>query len=166
MSDKTLEALLRERLTDSRAMTAALNINSDRVFIDFGQIGDLSRIRLQVKGNEFKIIAPLTQLEYEPVAVAAEDTSPINLVVDGDKILTEDGSRAVFLPEGFMIVSEAELSSIMDKAEASNPPSPINPDNYSKEDLVVMAKEAGAKFGTNDSKAVIAKAIDKARGIE
>ena len=41
MKKTTLEALLRARLADSRAMVGSLDINHDRVLLHFGAIGDL-----------------------------------------------------------------------------------------------------------------------------
>lgn len=55
---KTLEAHLRERLTDSRAMVATLDINHNRVLLHFGAIGALSRITLGITGNEIAIVSP------------------------------------------------------------------------------------------------------------
>jgi hypothetical protein len=54
----TLEALLRARLADSRAMVGSLDINHDRVLLHFGAIGDLPRVTLSINDNEIAIALP------------------------------------------------------------------------------------------------------------
>jgi hypothetical protein len=75
VTDATLEMLLRARLNDTRAMTAALNINADRVFLDFGQIGDLGRIRLRVRGNDIVVVTPELASDAPPEVEASPEAA-------------------------------------------------------------------------------------------
>ena len=58
MKKTTLETLLRDRLTDSRAMIGSLDINHDRLLLHFGAIGELARVTLSISDNEISIVLP------------------------------------------------------------------------------------------------------------
>ena len=51
MSQNSLEALLRERLSNPRAMIGALSGSGEKIELTFGDIGDLPRIVLAFDGN-------------------------------------------------------------------------------------------------------------------
>ncbi len=133
----TLEALLRERLGDSRAMTATLNINSDRVFLDFGQIGPIPKVRLRIRNNEVSVVYPT--LPASAPDAGAEGLSPA--------------------PGG----EGADEGSSAPDAGAGGAVEPVNPDAHSREELVAMAAAEGAAHRANATKAEIAEAINTAR---
>lgn len=67
--DETLESLLRARLADPRAATAAVTISADRIFLTFGDVGPHRRISLRVIGDEIGLPETFTA---EPEAAAEE----------------------------------------------------------------------------------------------
>ena len=172
---KTLEALLRERLSDSRAMTAVLNINSDRVYLDFGDIGALERARLKVEGNRVIVVAPVgiaNSQRAEDEAKGARRRGPIETTIgENERIFANEGGNEIVLPEGMILVSEGDLARLMDKADGVNggdgdASQPVNPDDHSKEELISIAKTEGVEIKPNDTKAEIASAINAARAVE
>ena len=51
MDRNSLEALLRERLSNPRAMIGALSDSGDKLTLTFGDIGELPRVVLNIDGN-------------------------------------------------------------------------------------------------------------------
>jgi hypothetical protein len=135
MAKKTddLEALLRARLSDPRAMNAALSINANRVFLTLGAVGNHGRIVFQVKGDALEIVARPKDAE-EPEAEAPEDEGEDEGQGGGDD--QGNGGEAV---------------------------EPVDPNKHSKDELVTMAGEAGVEIKASATKADIADAINKAR---
>ncbi len=111
----TLEALLRARLADSRAMVGSLDINHDRVLLHFGAIGDLPRVTLSINDNETSIAVPdVLAVEWRLGDEAKRSRTPLDPAVpltaafDGDK-LTAGGGPEIILPETFYEYVAAEL---------------------------------------------------------
>lgn len=130
---QTLESLLRDRLRDSRAMVATLNINAGRVFIDFGQIGPLARIRLRVRGNDVSIVFP-------EVGDDGETDALLYGVPGGDA------------PEAQEPAPEA----------TQQRPAPIDPDQHSRAELIAMAEGLNVRVNATKAElaAAINKARD------
>ena len=112
----TLEALLRARLTDSRAMIGSLDINHDRVLLHFGAIGDLPRVTLSINDNEISIAVPdALAVEWRLGDEAKRSRTPLDPAVpltaafDGDKLTAGDGGPEIILPETFYEYVAAEL---------------------------------------------------------
>ncbi len=68
---ETLEAILRARFSDPRALVAALSISANRVLLTFGAVGDNRRVTLQVVGDE---VAPPSH--FAPAAEVASPDEP------------------------------------------------------------------------------------------
>ena len=139
----TLEALLRARLTDSRAMVGSLDINHDRVLLHFGAIGDLPRVTLSINDNEIAIALP-DDLAVEwrlsedakrsrtPLAPAA----PLTAAFDGDKLTAGDGGPEI-----------------------------IDPEEHNRDALVAMARAEGVELDVADNtRREIAVKINAKRG--
>lgn len=67
----TLEGALRARLTEPRALLAAISADRDRLLLTFGAIGSHPRIVLAVSGEEISVlerpaIVPPTRRESTP----------------------------------------------------------------------------------------------------
>ena len=112
----TLEALLRARLADSRAMIGSLDINHDRVLLHFGAIGDLPRVTLSINDNEISIAVPdALAVEWRLGDEAKRSRTPLDPAVpltaafDGDKLTAGDGGPEIILPETFYEYVAAEL---------------------------------------------------------
>ena len=113
----TLEALLRARLADSRAMVGSLDINHDRVLLHFGAIGDLPRVTLSINDNEIAIALPDDLAvewrlgdEAKRSRSALDPAVPVSAVlVDGDKLTAGGGGPEIILPEMFYEYVAAEL---------------------------------------------------------
>ena len=121
----TLEALLRARLADSRAMIGSLDINHDRVLIHFGAIGELARITLSINDNEIAIALPDDLAvewrlgdEGKRSRTPLDPAVPLTAVFDGDKLTAGVGGPEVILPETFYeYVAGALLTGDEDEAE-------------------------------------------------
>lgn len=173
----TLESLLRDRLADSRAMNAALNINSERVYLDFGQIAALPKIRLKIKDNGVSVVSPRVSGEVQ--AAQSDDGAPQSFEAvekDGKLYAGPDGPE-IPIPAGFVLVSEEDLDAVMasaggdpasgadDASGETDTPQAIDPDDHDKEALITIAENTpGIEFKKSDTKADIAAAINKARG--
>ena len=68
---KTLEDLLRERLGDPRALIGALEIQHDRILLNFGQIGPIARVVLWIDGNDVVCAVPRIEAT-EQIDLAAD----------------------------------------------------------------------------------------------
>lgn len=113
-----LEALLRARMSDARAMTGVLNINADRVFLDFGQIGEISRIRLRIKGSDIEVVSPedarIAWQEAEAEKAGANRNGGAIVAIERDgHLFAAPGLREITLPPGYVLVSEAELDAVL-----------------------------------------------------
>lgn len=113
-----LEALLRARLSDARAMTGVLNVNADRVFLDFGQIGEISRIRLRIKGSDVEVVSPedarIAWQEAEAEKAGANRNGGAIVAIERDgHLFAAPGLREIKLPPGYVLVSEAELEAVL-----------------------------------------------------
>ena len=104
----TLEALLRARLADSRAMVGSLDINHDRVLLHFGAIGDLPRVTLSINDNEIAIALPDDLAvewrlgdEGKRSRTPLDPAVPLTAVFDGDKLTAGGGGPEIILPEAF-----------------------------------------------------------------
>jgi|GEM_PF-2189951 len=117
---KTLEEVLRKRLTDSRAMTGVLNINADRVFLDFGQIGDIEKVRFRITDDEIILLYPRND-NPDPDGVlygtgsnsAGRPTAPIDAVEREGQLFAGESGPEINLPDGLVVISEAELEAVM-----------------------------------------------------
>lgn len=144
---KTLEEVLRKRLTDSRAMTGVLNINADRVFLDFGQIGDIEKVRFRITGDDIVLLYPRND-DPDPDGVLQGGQDGQNAVVGGADT-TKDGTAVIAPENGADGASEVEL---------------VNPDDHLKDELIAIAEATpGIEFDPNATKQVIADAINAAR---
>lgn len=94
MAKKTddLEALLRARLSDPRAMNAALSINANRVFVTLGAVGNHGRIVLQAKGDALEVVARPKEAE-EPEAEAPEGEGEGQGSGDGEAVEPVDPDK-------------------------------------------------------------------------
>ena len=121
----TLEALLRARLADSRAMVGSLDINHHRVLLHFGAIGDLPRVTLSINDNEIAIALPDDLAvewrlgdEAKRSRTPLDPAVPLTAVFDGDKLTAGVGGPEVILPETFYeYVAGALLTGDEDEAE-------------------------------------------------
>ncbi|WP_099863711.1 hypothetical protein [Pararhizobium haloflavum] len=125
-----LETLLRERLKDPRAMTAALSINANRVFLTFGGVARNGRVVLQVKGDDLEIV-------HRPEA--EEDA--------------EEGTEAG--DEG----AEGGVDPADEGAEGATD-EPVDPSDHTKDELIEMAEKSGVEVKSSMTKAEIAEAIN------
>ncbi|MCR6673232.1 hypothetical protein [Devosia ginsengisoli] len=185
---KDLETMLRERLSDSRACLAALDINADRVRIQFGAVGPLPKLMLAVKGNEISIRHPVdlaeawqredaakrsrpSPLDPAPEAQAEDADAPIAAVLVDGRLFAGEGGREIELPEDFFELVAKALAEGKAQAEDAGGGDqqqivPTDPNAHTKEALIALATATpGAEFKPSDTKAVIAAAIDKARGV-
>lgn len=142
MKKTTLEALLRARLADSRAMVGSLDINHDRVLLHFGAIGDLPRVTLSISDNEIAIALPDALAvewrlgdEAKRSRTLPDPAAPLTAAIDGDKLTAGDGG-----------------------------PELVDPEKHNRDALVAMAKAEGVEFGKDDTKRVIATKINDRRG--
>jgi len=122
----SLEGHLRARLSDSRAMTATLDINNLRVLLHFGQIGPLKAISFRIVGDEVQVVAPddlahaWQRAEADKRRTQAQASAgPISAVVDGENLRTADGAP-ITLPDGFAVVPEDELRALIAEADAAS----------------------------------------------
>jgi hypothetical protein len=107
MKKTTLEALLRARLTDSRAMIGSLDINHDRLLLHFGAIGELARVTLSISDNEISIVLPdVLAVEWRLSEEAKRSRTPLDpdipltaVLVDG-KLRLGSGGPEIILPAG------------------------------------------------------------------
>ena len=184
----TLEALLRARLADSRAMVGFLDINHDRVLLHFGAIGDLPRVTLSINDNEITIALPDDLAvewrlgdEAKRSRSALDPAVPVSAVlVDGDKLTAGGGGPEIILPEMFYEYVAAELltgegdedepdaASGGTAAEtgtdgANGDPELVDPEKHSRDALVAVAKAEGVELGKHDTKRVIASKINEKR---
>ena len=121
----TLEALLRARLADSRAMVGSLDINHDRVLLHFGAIGDLPRVTLSINDNEIAIALPDDlAVEWRLGDEAKRSRSALDLAVPVSAVLVDGKLRVghagpeIILPETFYeYVAGALLTGDDDEAE-------------------------------------------------
>jgi hypothetical protein len=128
-----LETLLRARLMDSRAMTAVLNINIDRVFLDFGQIGEIPRVRLRIKESEVEVVYPEdARLAWQKAEASkgggATAPSGMILATEDDGRLFAPSGAEIHLPVGLVVVREEELEAVLAQAgqsAAENGPLPV-----------------------------------------
>lgn len=74
--NETLEAILRARLADPRALVAALSISANRLLLIFGAVGDNRRVTLQVVGDVIAPPAHFIAPPAEPVAEPAQTSEP------------------------------------------------------------------------------------------
>ena len=73
MEKTSLEALLRERLENPRAMIAALSVDGDTLALTFGDIGELPRIVLNIDGNRITRVTLTAPDEPEATEKSAAD---------------------------------------------------------------------------------------------
>lgn len=187
---KTLEGLLRERLADSRAMTAVLDINADRIFLRFGHIGPLLGITLMIRGNEAVPVTPeALKAAWEEEDAGKRSRTPLDpakplaAVFEGGKLYACEGGPEIDLPENFFEYVATELLASDDDEDgekepegpagdgndngssggADDGPKLINPDEHLKADLIEIAKAEGLEIDANATKAAIAEAINAKR---
>ncbi|XAI96340.1 hypothetical protein [Microcystis phage Mae-JY30] len=188
---KTLEGLLRERLADSRAMTAVLDINADRIFLRFGHIGPLLGITLMIRGNEAVPVTPeALKAAWEEEDAGKRSRTPLDpakplaAVFEGGRLYACEGGPEIDLPENFFeyVATELLASDDEDKDGEKEPESPagegdgnggdddagegpkaINPDEHLKAELIEIAKAEGVEIDANATKAAIAEAINAKR---
>ena len=128
MKKTTLEALLRARLADSRAMVGSLDINHDRVLLHFGAIGDLPRVTLSINDNEIAIALPDDLAvewrlgdEAKRSRTPLDPAVPLTAVFDGDKLTAGNGGPEIILPETFYeYVAGALLTGDEDEPDDAN----------------------------------------------
>jgi len=158
MTIKSLETILRERLTDTRAMTGVLNINADRVFLDFGQIGPLGRIRLRIRGNEVAVV-------YPEVGDDGAAEARLYGAAGGATERAPEGQDAA--PGGEGAGDDAPRPGAPDTGASGplTPPPRTDPDEHSRDALIEIARAHNASHRANATKAEIAAAIDAARGL-
>ena len=142
MMKNTLEALLRARLADSRAMVGSLDINHDRVLLHFGAIGDLPRVTLSINDNETSIALPDDlAVEWRMADEAKRSRTPLDpavpltAVFDGDKLTAGGGG-----------------------------PELVDPEKHSRDALIARATAEGVGLGKDDTKRAIASKINAKRG--
>lgn len=119
----TIEALMRGRLADPRALIGALSINADRVFLTFGDVGDHPRITYQVIGNELELISPrevLGEEEQEPAAPEGGEGAPAATGAVDPKAHTKDELLAMAAAAGIEIsasATKAEIAAALNSAK-------------------------------------------------
>lgn len=109
MTKTTLESLLRDRLSDSRAMIGSLDINHDRVLLHFGAIGELARITLSINDNEISIATPddLAK-EWAQNDHAKRSRTPLDpdqewqAVYEDGKLYAAKGGPVIVQPENYL----------------------------------------------------------------
>lgn len=177
MKKTTLEALLRARLTDSRAMIGSLDINHDRLLLHFGAIGALARVTLSISDNEISIVLPdVLAVEWRLNEEAKRSRTPLDPaipltaeLVDG-KLRLGSGGPEIILPAGAPapaagdLVNEQDVEPNSGANGASGGPELVDPEKYSRDALVAMAEAEGAGLGKDDTKRVIASRINARRG--
>jgi hypothetical protein len=179
----TLEALLRARLADSRAMVGSLDINHDRVLLHFGAIGDLPRVTLSINDNEISIAVPdVLAVEWRLDDEAKRSRTPLDpavpltAVFDGDKLTAGNGGPEIILPAGDVQAPAAGEFVSFPKSEpipstfdgerllvANGDPELVDPEKHNRDALVAMAKAEGVELGKDDTKRVIATKISEKR---
>lgn len=174
----TLQELLHARVGgDPRAHVAALETRAGAVRLLFGDVAGHHRVVLGIEGNHVRILYPTDMPQDIPAGgddealkKANERIAELEAEIAAAKDEQKQGQDGESAPGGDNppIKGEAPASTApAAEGEGTKPEAePINPDDHKKDELIAIAeKTPGAEFTSDNTKAEIAAAINKARGI-